>query len=84
MFMSPTLTETSFGCTGRAGNRSALSWHTATTLLSVVSGSCGIPVNMIPASGKDSLLGTGKGATLTACPLQAVPTHALNQQEHHT
>ena len=57
MFMSPTLTETGTGCAGRVGNRSALSWHTATTLLSVVSGSCGIPVNMIPASGRDSHLG---------------------------
>ena len=50
MFMSPTLTDTSTGCAGRAGNRSALSWHTATTLLSVVTGSCGIPVKMMPVA----------------------------------
>ena len=65
MFMSPTLTDTSTGWAGRAGNRSALSWHTATTLLSVVTGSCGIPVKMIPVAG---------------LPLSALPGQHLNAQ----
>ena len=47
--MSPTDVDTSTGVAPRAGKTSADSWHTATTELRVVTGSCGRPARTMPA-----------------------------------
>mmetsp|Transcript_21423 Transcript_21423/g.54951 ORF Transcript_21423/g.54951 Transcript_21423/m.54951 type:complete len:205 (+) Transcript_21423:326-940(+) len=56
-FISPTLTATLVGLAAEPGNSSSLRWHTATTELSVVRGSCGMVPRRKPIF-QSSRLGT--------------------------